>query len=115
MKYILYTLFFILLSCKKANNFYQGRVLDENGKPLNGVTVMDESSDDNQTKTDRTGYFKLKKSPDWLGTLVFRKYGYETDTIPSVWRQAGEKVRYYFIEKDTTVVRLKFAKSIEKL
>ncbi len=84
--------------------------MDENGKSLEGVTVMEENRKVKQTWTDQTGYFKLDRSPDWLGTLVFIKEGYETDTIPSVRRQAGEKVRYNFIENDTTIVRLKAVK-----
>lgn len=114
MKYMFYTLLLTLLSCKTANNFYQGKVMDENGKPIEGVNVMEENGNERQTSTDQTGYFKLDRSPDWLGTLVFRKKGYETDTIPSVRRQAGEKVRYNFIENETTVVILKAVKSTEQ-
>lgn len=109
MKNIPYPLIVLLLfSCKApVNNFYQGKVLDENGKPIEGVTVLEEHKNEKQTTTDLNGYFKLDKSPDWLGHLIFIKEGYETDTIPSVWHQAGETTEYNFIEKDTTIVRLK--------
>lgn len=109
MKNMLYTLsLFLLVSCKPAvNNFYQGRVVDQSNKPLEGVIVNEEDRKEKQTTTDKNGYFKLDRSPDWLGRLIFIKDGYETDTIASVWHQAGETTEYNFIEKDTTIVRLK--------
>lgn len=108
MKNIFYLLLLLLLySCKTTgNNFYQGKVLDENDKPLEGVTVVEEDRDENRTITDKNGYFKLDRSPDWLGRLIFVKEGYKEDTIPSVWHQAGEKIEYNFIKNDTTIVRL---------
>ncbi len=109
MKNILYTLLlFLLFSCKtKVNDYYQGIVLDQSDKPLEGVIVTEEDRNEKQTTTDKNGYFKLDRSPDWLGRLIFIKEGYKADTIPSVWHQAGETIEYNFIEKDTTIVRLK--------
>lgn len=97
-----------LISCNSANNFYQGKVLDENEKPIQGVTIFEEERKNSSVATtDSTGYFRLARSPEWLGNLIFIKEGFKPDTIPSVRRQAGERIRYYFIENDTTVVRLK--------
>lgn len=109
MKNILYThLLFLLFSCKtKVNDYYQGIVLDQNDKPLERVIVTEEDRNEKQTTTDKNGYFKLDRSRDWLGRLIFIKEGYETDTISSVWHQAGETTEYKFIESDTTIVRLK--------
>ncbi|MGE8302304.1 MAG: carboxypeptidase-like regulatory domain-containing protein [Sphingobacterium paramultivorum] len=109
MKNILYLLvLFLLFSCKtKVNNFYQGIVLDQIDKPLEGVTVTEEGRNEKQTITDKNGYFKLDRSSDWLGRLIFIKEGFETDTIPSVWHQAGETTEYNFIGSDTTIIRLK--------
>ncbi|MDA3613402.1 carboxypeptidase-like regulatory domain-containing protein [Polluticaenibacter yanchengensis] len=106
MKYIFYSLLIALTSCKTANNFYQGKVTDQNNQPLEDVIVIEEDRAENQTKTDKTGYFKLNRNPDWIGRLVFIKEGYTTDTIPAVSRQAGESIAYNFIQKDTTIVRL---------
>jgi len=108
-KNILYLLvLFLLFSCKtKVNNFYQGIVLDQIDKPLEGVTVTEEGRNEKQTITDKNGYFKLDRSSDWLGRLIFIKEGFETDTIPSVWHQAGETTEYNFIGSDTTIIRLK--------
>lgn len=107
---IYYLIVIVFVSCKSANNYYQGKVQDQNGNPLEGVSVFEEGSKDIRgTYSDSSGYFKLKRSPDWLGNLVFIKEGYLSDTVPSVRSLAGERVRYYFIEDDTTVVRLKIA------
>ncbi|MCW8313754.1 carboxypeptidase-like regulatory domain-containing protein [Sphingobacterium thalpophilum] len=109
MKNIFYLLL-LLFSCRTGvNNFYQGRVLDGNDQPLEGVTVIEENGKGKQVRTDKSGYFKLDRSPDWLGRLIFMKQGYRTDTIPSVWRQSGEAIGYNFVEDDTTIVRLKDA------
>lgn len=111
MKYI--TIFLILLtsfSCKSINNYYQGRVIDENNKPLVNVTVMELHNDEKRTQTDKNGYFTLNRdSEDWSG-LIFSKDGYITDTIPIVWHQAGETTRYHFIQNDITIVKLTTAK-----
>jgi len=98
----------MLFSCRTSvNNFYQGKVLDEHGKPLEGVTIFEEERKNGGViRTDSTGYFRLDRSPDWLGTLIFIKEGYRTDSIPSIRRQAGEQIKYNFIENDTTIVKL---------
>lgn len=92
-------------SCSSVNNFYQGRVLDEKGNPLSNVIVAEDDIK-RQTKTDKYGYFKLDRSPNWLGHLIFIKEGYRTDTIPTVWHQAGENTEYHFIKNDATVIRM---------
>lgn len=105
----LITLFFaipLLVACKTVNNFYQGLVIDENNNPIKGV-IVSELYRENQTETDENGYFKFERySPNFLGDLVFEKEGYRTDTLQSVRTWAGEKVRYYFVTKDITNVRL---------
>lgn len=95
-----------LYSCDSINDYYQGKVTDENGKALEGVMVS-ELYRNRQTKTDATGYFKLERSPTWLGELIFSKKGFEIDTIPSVWHQAGETTEYRFVKKDTVEIRLR--------
>ena len=112
VKYSFCALVFMLLACRqKTNDFYQGVVLDENNVPLENVTVFEEYFKENSTKTDNNGYFKLNQTPNWLLRLVFVKEGYKTDTIPAVWAQHGEQLKYQFVTNDTTLVRLKKEKS----
>lgn len=102
-----YLLLFVLLACEqKTNDFYQGLVLDESGRPIENVMVFEEYGKENRTKTDNKGYFKFNRTPDWLLRLVFVKEGYKTDTIPTVWAH-GEQLHYQFVTNDTTLVRLK--------
>ncbi len=114
MKYFLYFLLLAFCSCNTANNFYQGKVTDENGNPLDGVLVT-EYKMKNETTTNKNGYFKLKRTPDWLGKLTFCKVGHKNESIPSVWHQSGETVSYNFVKKDTTVVKLKHVMTVDKL
>ena len=114
MKNIYYILILTLYSCNSVNNFYQGRVIDEKNNPIEGVIVAEDHIE-KHTKTDKDGYFKLDRSPDWLGRLIFIKEGYKTDTIPTVWHQGEETTEYNFIKKDTTIVRLKTIESKEHL
>lgn len=112
MKYFLSAILLTLLSCSSTNNFYHGRVTGFDNTPLENVTVL-ELYRNNQTKTDKNGYFNFKRySSDFLGDLVFIKKGYNNDTIPTVWHQAGETTEYNFVENDTTVVKLK--KTVDK-
>jgi len=114
MKNIIYLILLALISCNDTNNFYQGRVTDENNNPLVGVIVAEDRIE-KHVKTDKNGYFKLDRSPNWLGNLIFVKEGYKTDTLPTVWHQVGETTEYDFIKNDTTIVRLKLTKNEEKL
>lgn len=115
MKQAFCLLFLILCSCRSVNDFYQGRVVDAQNKPLKNV-VVSELYRGSQTSTDTNGYFKLKRySSSFLGDLVFEKYGYDTDTIPTVWHQAGETTEYGFVKDDTTIVRLRPIEVKEKL
>ena len=107
MKTIILAISLTLFSCSDTNNFYQGRVIDENNNPLENV-IISELDRVNQTKTNKNGYFKFEKySSTFLGDLVFTKKGFKTDTIPSVQHQKGETTEYNFVKRDTTIVRLK--------
>ncbi|MEZ4859017.1 MAG: carboxypeptidase-like regulatory domain-containing protein [Flavobacteriaceae bacterium] len=107
MKRYLFFLLVIFLNCTSVNDYYFGRVTDENNNPLENVIVLEEGFE-NQTKTDENGYFKLNCTPDWLSSLIFSKQGFKTDTIPTVYIQSGETINYAFIEKkDTTIIQLK--------
>lgn len=99
---------FIFISCSTKPAFYKGYVYYDN-KPLKNVTVKKMYDDESFTKTDSTGYFILQKRPNTLRSLIFEKKGFITDTIPSVWTQHGEKVKYTFLNKysDTIILRKK--------
>ena len=58
----------------------------------------------NETMTDKNGYFRFDRSPQVLDDLVFIKGSFKTDTIPSVYSVAREMLKYNFVEKDTTIV-----------
>ncbi|WP_437918647.1 hypothetical protein [Sphingobacterium sp. LRF_L2] len=105
-----YKLLFINLcgffcSCHSSPLYYYGQVLDENNTPIESVYIS-KLYDDIGVVTDKRGYFKMDRSADRLDDLIFSKEGYITDTIPSVWRQNGEAIRYNFINHDTTFVKL---------
>lgn len=106
IRYFLYVFVITFYSCQKDEYYYHGKVTDDNNNPLEDVIVTVENFK-NKTKTDKKGYFKLNRSSERLEKLIFYKEGYKTDTIPTVWSQHGEALNYNFIEKDTTVVRLK--------
>jgi hypothetical protein len=94
-------------SCSTMNEFYQGFVIDENNNPIVEVLVSEYQREENQARTDKIGYFKLSKKSCCISDLVFAKAGFRTDTIRTVWHQAGETTKYNFImKKDTTRVKL---------
>lgn len=105
MKKYLFIFLFIFLNCNSENDYYFGRVLDENNNPIKNAIVTVDIFEE-KTKTNNKGYFKLKRNSGWLGNLIFQKEGYLTDTIPIVWSQHGETLNYNFIENDTTIVKL---------
>ena len=96
MKNIILLLALTLFSCNPINNFYQGRVTDVHNNPLENVIVAEDRIE-RQTRTDKNGYFKLDRNSNYLGYLIFIKDGYKTDTIPTVWHQAGETTKYNFV------------------
>ena len=99
MKRYLFFLLVIFLNCTSVNDYYHGKVTDENNVPLEDVIVTVENFE-NKTKTDKKGYFKLMRSSEFLGKLIFRKEGYKTDTIPIIYSHRGESIRYNFIVDD---------------
>lgn len=106
IKKYLFVSLFILLNCQSVSDHYHGKVTDENNNPIEDVIVKEECFE-KKTVTNKKGYFKLKRSSNTLGYLIFSKEGYKSDTIPTVWSQHGEALQYNFIEKDTTDIRLK--------
>ena len=108
MRIIFFLMFLILNGCKSSPTIYKGYVYHEN-KPLVNVSVIKEYAKDRKdsTLTDSTGYFELQKEPNSLVSLIFIKEHFRSETIPSVWTQHGEKVKYTFLNKVFDTVRLK--------
>ncbi len=98
---ILLTLF--IFSCKQEKKFYHGKVLDENNQPMSAVIVKELDGKDSVLTMD-DGYFQLAKKPDRIDDLVFRKDGFQTDTIPSVSSHAGEQLFYMFLQDSPSLV-----------
>ncbi len=103
---VLSIILFTITSCSTKPAFYRGYVYYEN-KPLKNVTVKKMYDDEFSTKTDSNGYFLLQKEPNSLRSLIFEKQGFITDTIPSVWTQNGEKVKYTFLNKYSDTITLR--------
>lgn len=57
----------------------EGRVIDEQGKPMSGVTVFVKGASSKGVATDENGNFSLEVSND--ATLVFKYIGYQTQEI----------------------------------
>ncbi|MEJ7664794.1 MAG: carboxypeptidase-like regulatory domain-containing protein [Hymenobacter sp.] len=64
-----------------------GRVLDEQGRPMPGATVLEQNTS-NGTGTDADGRFTLKVLPG--ATLVISAVGYRTQTLPVAERTTFE-------------------------
>ena len=104
---ILLILILLINSCVKKNSFYWGYVYHNNKPVVNVVVKQQNERTNNKAKTDSTGFFKLSKEPNSIGSLIFEKLGFISDTIPSIWIQHGEKVKYTFLNKlpDTIILR----------
>ena len=75
-------LFITLLTCTNtliAQNSVSGSVVDQDGQPIPGVTILDDNDQTNGTVTDFDGNFTISIPTD--GTLNVSFIGYETQTI----------------------------------
>lgn len=76
------TFFFAAIAGALAQSFsVTGKVVDENGQALPGVTVLEKGSVANGTATDTDGNFTLSV-PGGDATLVFSYVGYELQEVP---------------------------------
>ena len=111
---ILIAFILMAISCKVKPKFYSGYVYF-NEKPLQGVIVKkDNQKLSDMTQTDSIGFFKLHKEPNSIYSLIFKKKGFTTDTIPSVWSQHGEKIKYTFLNKYPDTINLQKNNLIKK-
>ncbi|WBX77805.1 hypothetical protein PG911_05970 [Tenacibaculum ovolyticum] len=81
----------VLVSCK---TIYHSYIYDIDTKtPIENVKIYD--TDSLVAKTDKHGYFKLKKIKG--RELTFKKENYKIVTIPSISTQNGEFIEKSFI------------------
>lgn len=109
MKKILFISLFISLSnCKTETKtgYYHGYILNKMNKPIANVRVNEYNRVPLMTITDSTGYFKLYHSPISISNLIFKKEGYQVDTIQTRWnRYSGSGQRFLNKAPDTLILR----------
>ncbi|MDO6809881.1 hypothetical protein Q4603_14740 [Zobellia galactanivorans] len=67
---------------------------------------MEDNKMPSSTTTDKTGYFKLLKSPNSVSKLIFLAEGYQIDTTRTVWnRYDGAGKRFLNKIPDTLILR----------
>ena len=78
----IYSLCIVLITCANtllAQTSVSGTVVDQDGQPIPGVTILDENDQTNGTVTDFDGNFTISVPSD--GSLNVSFIGYETQTI----------------------------------
>lgn len=105
---LLLTLLLSTVSCKQELcNCYHGYVFDENKEPIHNVKVYEEAAKSNSTYTDKEGYFKLDRD-SFIADLVFKKEGFEIDTIiPYIEFRGGDKTIFITKKSDTLFMKRK--------
>ena len=97
-------LFLFFLSALQAQHIVRGTVTDQdNGSPLIGVSVFEESTPSNGTVTDIDGKFSLKVSSD-QATIVASYVGFERERVPLEGRAELAIAMYASITLDEVVV-----------
>ena len=84
MKQLKIRFFLLLVSLMCANTFFaqtsiSGTVVDQDGQPIPGVTILDSSNDQNGTVSDFDGNFTISVPSD--GTLNISYIGYQTQSV----------------------------------
>ncbi|MGG9964629.1 SusC/RagA family TonB-linked outer membrane protein [Ferruginibacter sp. SUN106] len=79
---VLLTIFFILpFTLLAQNKTIKGKVTDENGAAISGVTVVSKNAP-RGTQTDKEGNFSISLSSSNAVNLVFTSVGYGSKTVP---------------------------------
>lgn len=71
-----------VLANQKGEILATGRIIDENGEPLAGATVVVKESVTKSTYTDENGSFSIKAEAD--NTIIISYIGYKTVEIPAL-------------------------------
>ena len=84
MKQLKIRFFLLLVFLMCANTFFaqtsiSGTVVDQDGQPIPGVTILDSSNDQNGTVSDFDGNFTISVPSD--GTLNISYIGYQTQSV----------------------------------
>ena len=78
-KFFLFTISIMCASTLFAQTSVSGTVVDEDGQPIPGVTILDSSNDQNGTVSDFDGNFTISVPSD--GTLKISYIGYQAQSI----------------------------------
>lgn len=99
---------FLLFSCSGRQEYYHGYVYDGlTRKPLAKVMVKENlPGNAKSTYTDAKGYFKIENKAKSFADLIFSASTYQVDTLPTIWSQHGESLRYSFINSKPDTVFL---------
>jgi len=73
--------FFIPFTLLAQNKTIKGNVVDENGKPTEGVTITVKGNKKELTQTDKSGNFSIAVAENGKVDLIFTSTQYKTQTI----------------------------------
>ena len=79
-KFFLFTILLMFANILLAQISVSGNVVDQDGQPIPGVTILDENDNTKGTVTDFDGNFTISVPSD--GSLNVSFIGYESQTIP---------------------------------
>jgi hypothetical protein len=80
----------LLASCKGST--YYGVIYDfEKKRPIAGVEI-DDYLNSKKTVSDSSGYFSLDHGDRISGRLIFKKAGYQVDTLETISNYNGEQL-----------------------
>ena len=95
MRYIILIIVFAALTGCSRNAYY-GYVYDfESKQPIENVEINDYMNS-KMTVTNSEGYFFLKHDNKISGKLIFKKPGYDIDTLETIRISNGEKMQEKF-------------------
>ena len=99
MEKLLILILLLNTSCnEKLHDSYRGYVYNLKNEPLHGVIVCADIADHECTKTNKDGYFLLKRgSQTFVDDLIFVKDGYITDSLETVYYNRGHGIISLFL------------------
>lgn len=103
-----------LICLQNCNNssikYYQGYVYSLKKEPLENIFVYEMFDSINMGKTNKEGFFKIKKNPNSISQfLIIKDKNRIIDSIQIIRTHPERGEKYYFVEgrKDTLFVDLK--------
>lgn len=110
MRFLLIMVSFFSLTLNAQSIF--GNIVNENGKPIEGVSVYIDGSA-KATQSDTSGNFEMMISNLKLGNLVFKKEGYETIIHPFNANK-NQKLKV-ILSKETLIEEVKLLRYSDRL